>query len=113
MNVNALIVGADRVDSIRAEINRRAAETGRHGAIDHWDGRKAGDSRREIPNDTQLVVIVCDRASHMLMRSVRSQAQRRKIPVVFCRHSAIELRQRLCELDCLFNAAQGGRRLAS
>ena len=45
------------------------------------------------------MVIVCDRASHMLMKSVRDQAERRNIPIVFCRHSATELRERLCSLD--------------
>lgn len=97
--MKALIVGADRVDTIRAEINRRAADFGRRGRIDHWDGRKVGDSRREIPSDTHLVVVVCDRANHMLMNSVKKQALRLRIPVVYCRHSATELRERLYSLE--------------
>ena len=93
--MTALIVGADKVDTIRAEIFRIAGHLGITGDADHWAGRKVGDSRREIPRDTRLVVIVCDRASHMLMKNVRNQAERRNIPIIFCRHSATELRERL------------------
>lgn len=98
--MNALIVGADRVHTIRAEISRIAPHLGLSGTTDHWDGRKAGDAKREVPQDVSLVVIVCDRASHMLVNSVRKQADRRNIPVVFCRHSATELRERLTNLSC-------------
>lgn len=96
--MNALIVGADKVDTIRAEITRIAPQLGLSGEADHWPGRKVGDAKRDLPRDVNLVVIVCDRTSHMLMRHVRTQADRRKIPVVFCRHSATELRERLDSL---------------
>ena len=90
----ALIVGADRVDTIRAEILRVAGRLGIHG-VDHWPGRKAGEGRRVLPCHTRLVVFVCDRANHMLMRHVRRQAEAQGVAMVFCRHSAIELRERL------------------
>lgn len=108
--MTALIVGADRVDTIRAEIFRMAGNLGITGEADHWTGRKTLDARREIPLDTRLVIIVCDRANHMLMRNVRTQAERRNIPVVFCRHSATELRERLFSLS---PPASGKRWLAS
>ncbi|NTV11412.1 MAG: DUF2325 domain-containing protein [Zoogloea sp.] len=111
--MKALIVGADRIDGIRAEIFRHAEAFDRPGCINHWNGRKVGDSLREIPSDTRLIVIVCDRASHMLMRSVRNQALRRNIPIVFCRHSATELRQRLGELSGAFGEAETPRRRVS
>lgn len=92
--MQVLIVGADRVETIRAEIFRVAGRLGIRD-VDHWPGRKAGEGRRVLSSRTRLVVFVCDRANHMLMRHVRRQAQEQGVPMVFCRHSATELRERL------------------
>ena len=97
--MQALIVGADRIDTIRAEILRVAGRFGiRH--VNHWPGRKASESRRNIPQRTGLIVFVCDRANHMMMKNVRKQAESLGIPMVFCRHSATEVRERLDDLAC-------------
>lgn len=97
--MQALIVGADRIETIRAEILRVAEQLGIKD-VDHWTGRKVSDSRRSIPRHTGLVVFVCDRANHMLMKNVRRQAEDLGIPMVFCRHSATEVRERLDDLAC-------------
>lgn len=97
--MQALIVGADRIDTLRSEIVRVAARFGIKG-IDHWPGRKTAESRRSISRRTGLVVFVCDRANHMLMRNVRKQAEEQGIPMVFCRHSSLELRGKLDDLSC-------------
>lgn len=97
--MQALIVGADRVDTIRAEILRVGSQLGIE-KVDHWPGRKASESRRAIPSRTRLVVFVCDRANHMLMKNVRKQAEDLGIPMVFCRHSVLEVRERLDDLAC-------------
>ena len=104
--MQALIVGADRIDTIRSEIFRVAVHFGIKD-VDHWPGRKASESRRAIPRRTGLVVFVCDRANHMLMRNVRKQAEDLGIPMVFCRHSATEVRERLDELGCSRCASSG------
>jgi hypothetical protein len=75
--------------------------------IDHWTGRKASENRRQLSRRTGLVVFMCDRANHMLMRNVRKQAEDLGIPMVFCRHSATEVRERLDELGCSRCASSG------
>lgn len=97
--MQALIVGADRVEGIRAEILRHADQFGIRD-IEHWPGRKVSDTSRQLPRKTGLVVFMCDRANHMLMRNVRKQAADMGIPMVFCRHSVTDLRERLGELSC-------------
>jgi len=104
--MQALIVGADRIEGIRSEILRVADQLGIKD-IDHWPGRKASENRRQLPRRTGLVVFMCDRASHMLMRNVRKQAEDLGIPMVFCRHSATEVRERLDELECCRCATSG------
>lgn len=94
----ALIVGADRIESIRGELSRIAHCMNWSGEAEHWTGRKPYDAKRTLPHNVRLVIIVCDRSNHMLMKNVRTQADKRNIPVVFCRHSVTELRERLDEL---------------
>ena len=55
--MTALIVGADKVETIRAEIFKVAGHLGLSGDADHWAGRKVGDSRREIPRDTRIELV--------------------------------------------------------
>ncbi|WP_459949150.1 DUF2325 domain-containing protein [Denitratisoma sp. agr-D3] len=88
--MQALIVGADRVDTLRAEILRSGSRLGIE-SVAHWPGRKVSDCRRTIPHCTRLVIFVCDRTNHMLMRNVRKQAESMAIPMVFCRHSVLEI----------------------
>lgn len=105
-DMQAVIVGADRIEGIRSEILRVADQFGIK-AIDHWTGRKASESRRQLSRRTGLVVFMCDRANHMLMRNVRKQAEELGIPMVFCRHSATEVRERLDDLSCVRCANRG------
>ncbi|WP_398305918.1 DUF2325 domain-containing protein [Zoogloea sp.] len=104
--MQAVIVGADRIEGIRSEILRVADQFGIKD-IDHWTGRKASENRRQLSRRTGLVVFMCDRANHMLMRNVRKQAEDLGIPMVFCRHSATEVRERLDELGCSRCASSG------
>lgn len=89
-----LIVGADNVRSIENEVARLAPEL-LDAPTEHWTGRKAGDSRRVIPSRTRLVVVVCARVNHELLRHVRRQAEKSAVPLIYCRHSALEMREKL------------------
>lgn len=94
--MRALVVGADRVDAIRAELER-AAHLG-VSRTEHWSGRHVADKRRPIPIDTRLVVVLCDRINHDLLYSVRRQAASRGLPVVYCRHSLVDMRDKLARV---------------
>ncbi len=96
--MTALIVGADRVEPIRQEIVRLASGIG-ISRTEHWSGRKNGDVKRCIPGGTRLVVVMCDRVSHPLLSSVRKQADKLRVPVIFCRHSIIDMRDKLSRLQ--------------
>ena len=89
--MQALIVGADRVRGVRDEILRAAPRLGIE-QVEHWPGRKASENHRRVSNRTGLVVFLCDRSNHMLMQTVRRQAEARGIPMVFCRHSGAQVR---------------------
>jgi len=94
--MRALVVGADRIETIRSELLQS-----RHLGItrtDHWSGRQVGDNRRAIPIDTRFVVVVCDRVNHDLLYSVKRQAASRGLPMVYCRHSLVDLRDKLMRM---------------
>ena len=57
-----------------------------------------GDNRRAIPIDTRFVVVVCDRVNHDLLYSVKRQAASRGLPMVYCRHSLVDLRDKLMRM---------------
>ena len=94
--MKALVVGADRVRSICAELE----QSGPLGVTrtECWSGRQPADARRAIPADTRVVVVLCDRVNHNLLHSVRRQADGRGLPVLYCRHSVVDVREKLARL---------------
>ncbi|WP_168735149.1 DUF2325 domain-containing protein [Pseudothauera rhizosphaerae] len=94
--MRALVVGADRVRPICAELE----QTSPLGVTctECWSGRQPGDARRPLPADTRVVVVLCDRVNHNLLFSVRRQAEGRGVPVVYCRHSLVDVRAKIARL---------------
>jgi len=95
--MKALIVGADHITTIREEIARVASRVGIT-RTEHWSGRKVADVRRALPGGTGLVVVICDRVNHKLLHSVRKQADKRALPVLYTHHSLIDVREKLAAL---------------
>lgn len=88
--MTVLIVGGDYVTSFKHLVSTQ------HGArVEHWSGRKKGFAKRSFPNETKLVVLVCDYVSHSLANSVKEKANRNGIPLVFCHRSVNELKHKL------------------
>ena len=88
--MKTLVIGGDRIDSIRRELT----EFGRHD-IEHWAGRKPADTRRAIPARCDLVIIVTDFLSHNMLYSATVRATRLGLPIIYSRRSAVELRSKL------------------
>ncbi len=92
--MTVLIVGGDYVTSFKHLIS-----TQRRARIEHWSGRKKGWNKRSLPNETQLVVVICDYVNHSLTNAVKEKANRRGIPLVYCHRSVNELRRKLQNID--------------
>ncbi len=88
--MSALIVGGDHVESLK----RQVIEQGHHN-VEHWSGRKKGFLNRSVSSNTRLIIMVCDYVNHSLANSLKNQAQRKGIPLIYCRHSSHELKQKL------------------
>ena len=66
-----------------------------HADIEHWSGRKVGFARRLLPENARLIVLLCDYVNHNLAITLNRRARRSGAALLFCRHSANELRQKL------------------
>jgi hypothetical protein len=91
--MTTLVIGGDRIDSIRREL----AEHGRE-EIEHWGGRKPADTRRAISARVDLVILVTDYLSHNMLYSATMRATRLDLPIIYSRRSAVELRDKLARL---------------
>jgi hypothetical protein len=90
--MTTLVIGGDRIDTIRREL-------GVHGLndVEHWVGRKPADARKTIPDRVKLVVVVTDQLSHSMLYSATVGATRNGLPIIYTRRSAYELREQLAE----------------
>lgn len=88
--MNVLMVGADWIEAMR-----KTLESAGLVVQEHWTGRKPGDQRRGIPRDVEMVVVFYDRVNHCLAKKVRTDAARRGLPVLYCRHSLDDVQRKL------------------
>ena len=88
--MSALIAGGDYVETLKREILAYG-----HTDVEHWSGRKAGFARRSLPGNARLIVVLCDYVNHNLAITLKRQARRSGAALLFCRHSAHELRRKL------------------
>jgi hypothetical protein len=90
--MRALLIGGDYVEQIVDELASHG-----YSRVEHWNGRKQGDTRRAIPRDVSLVLVLTDYTSHPLLKHLRQEAQRNGVSVVYSRRSLVEVRQRLAD----------------
>jgi len=90
--MTVLIVGGDYVATFKHLISIQ-----RNARVEHWSGRKKGFNKRSLPNETRLVVVICDYVSHSLANAVKEKANRSGIPLVFCHRSVNELKHKLLD----------------
>ena len=104
--MSVLIVGGDYVTSFRHLISSQ-----NYARVEHWSGRKKGFNKRQIPNQTRLVIVICDFVSHSLANSVKEKANRSGIPLMYCHRSVNELKDKLnahrTDEDCCCNSFYG------
>jgi hypothetical protein len=88
--MTVLIVGGDHITPLRRELLAHGVRR-----VEHWDGRQPRATQRIIPNRASLVVILYDYVSHGVSNALKQQANKGRIPLVFCRNSTHDLRKKL------------------
>lgn len=86
----ALVVGGDRIDGLRQVLHAQGMNQ-----VEHWTGRKPGDVRRELPQHLTVIVVVTGWLNHSMMYHIKHLAHKRGLRIVYVRHGADHLQQRL------------------
>jgi hypothetical protein len=77
-----LIIGGDKIDSIRDELLAQGVTD-----IAHWVGRKHGDKNNTIPKNTQRIVVLTNYVNHSLVGKIKKEAKRLNIPIEYTKNS--------------------------
>ena len=80
--MTALLVGGDYIETLKRELLAHGLTR-----VEHWDGRRSRFTKRTIPGNARLVVILYDYVSHSVSNALKQQANKSGIPLVFCRNS--------------------------
>ena len=81
--MSVLVIGADEITPIKAVLHDLGAEK-----IEHWDARNENRvNRKPIPQDTECVVMLTSFLNHNTMKTIKSQAKKRNIPIVCAKRS--------------------------
>lgn len=90
----ALIVGGDQIDGIKQVLTSQGITR-----INHWSGRKVGDSKKIIPHDTELIVMVTDWISHNFTHKIKQLAAKRGVRIVYTPNGPAALLSRLQRIN--------------
>ena len=91
---SALIVGGDHIDGIKRILTHHGIDQ-----INHWSGRKVGDSHKIIPKDTQVIVLITDWISHAFTMKVKKNATKQGIRVIYMPNGSATLANKLQALN--------------
>lgn len=104
----ALVVGGDYIDGIKQVLASHGVDE-----INHWPGRKVGDSKKVIPRDTQLIVLITDWVSHAFTHKIKKNAARLGVRIVYTPNGPAALQARLARLQSAGSQEAGCRSMAS
>lgn len=100
--MTTLVIGGDKIASIKRELS----SLGYHD-VEHWHGRNPAHAHREVPKRTKLVVMMIDQLNHSLLKSARIDVEKRGLPIVYCKRSVSQLREKI---GALKTSAEGEMR---
>ena len=79
----ALVIGGDRIEGIKQVLHAQGIDK-----IDHWTGWKAGDVKREIPSNLNMIVMVTGWLNHSMMYRIKHVAHKRGLKLLYTKNSA-------------------------
>jgi hypothetical protein len=91
---SALIIGGDQIDGIKQVLTNHGITE-----INHWSGRKVGDSNKVIPHDTKFIVLITNWISHSITHKVKKNAMKRGIKVIYTPNGSAALHNRLLNIE--------------
>jgi hypothetical protein len=87
---SVLIVGGDQIEGIKEVFENYGIVQ-----VNHWSGRKAGDSNKVIPQNTKVIVLITKWINHSITYKLKRNAVKRGIKVIYTPNGS---RERLSEI---------------
>lgn len=88
--MSVLIVGGDHLGSIPRELAKLGATR-----IVHLSGRDQSGFRNGLPESMDLIIVLCDYASHNITNRIKNLARSKSIPILFAKRSWSSIYQKL------------------
>lgn len=98
-SMNVLVIGGDKVNAIKTVLTDLGADS-----ITHWNTRKkTGACKKDIPQDTDCVLMLTDFLNHNVMYKFKNEAKKKNIPYICSKRSSSSV---FCEF-CKFMGKDG------
>lgn len=101
----ALVVGGDQIEGIKLVLGSYGVNK-----INHWPGRKVGDGKKVIPNDTDMIVLVTDWISHNFTHKIKLTAAKRGVRIIYTSNGSGALKARLERMQSMSAMEDGCRK---
>eukprot|EP01155_Anaeramoeba_flamelloides_P002594 Anaeramoba_flamelloidesa1058892_491.p3 GENE.a1058892_491~~a1058892_491.p3 ORF type:complete len:101 (+),score=1.29 a1058892_491:195-497(+) len=91
--MSILVIGGDKINSIRGILQNLGAKS-----VTHWDTRKkTGACKKEIPQNTDCVLMLTDFLNHNVMYKFKNEAKKKKIPYICSKRSVSSVHCEFCK----------------
>ncbi|MCD6430879.1 MAG: DUF2325 domain-containing protein [Deltaproteobacteria bacterium] len=78
--MSILIIGADRIKSIKPKLNNLGATK-----ITHWTARNRNVTKMSIPEHVEMVIFFTDFLHHVAARHLKSRVKSMGLSIFYCR----------------------------
>lgn len=98
--MSVLVIGGDKINSLKSILKNLGINS-----LTHWDTRKKSSAcKKEIPQNTDYVLMLTDYINHNAMYKYRKEAKKRNIPLICAKNNANSIQCQVCKFlkidDC-------------
>ncbi|OAA91215.1 DUF2325 domain-containing protein [Clostridium ljungdahlii] len=88
--MSILVVGGDRLGNIEDKLREKGFNE-----IGHVTGRKKGDRKIKIHENTDLVLVLIDYIGHNMANIIKERSRRNNVEIMFCKRSWPSIRKNI------------------
>lgn len=91
--MSVLIIGGDKIGTIKNILSEFGILS-----VTHWDTRKKSSAcRKEIPQNTDYILMLTDFLNHNAMYKYRKEAKKKNIPIICTKRSSSSVYCEVCK----------------
>lgn len=91
--MSVLIIGGDKIAPLAERLKTLGAQH-----TEHWDSRRNSTSHKQIPANTDCIIMLTDFLKHNSMSHFKKEAKKMKIPFICTRRGCGCIEQEFCSL---------------